>query len=63
MAAAKMKQYEELLEDMEYQDILDKTKKQKIPHIRQISPRLEQITYGELGEYVRGVLREDMLYE
>lgn len=63
MAAAKMKQYEELLEDMEYQDILDKTKKQKIPYIRQIAPRLEQITYGELGEYVRGVLREDMLYE
>ncbi|MBQ6888020.1 MAG: hypothetical protein IJN54_10960 [Lachnospiraceae bacterium] len=63
MAVAKIRQYEELLADMEYQDILDKTKKQKIPHIRQIAPRLEQVTYGELGEYVRGVLREDMLYE
>lgn len=63
MAAAKMHQYEEFLEDMEYQDILDKTKKKKIPYIRQIAPRLEQITYGELGEYVKGVLREDMLYE
>lgn len=63
MAAAKLHQYEEYLEDMEYQDILDKTKKKKIPYIRQIAPRLEQITYGELGEYVKGVLREDMLYE
>ncbi len=63
MAVAKLRQYEELLNDMEYQDILEKTKKQKLPYIRQISPRLEQITYGELGEYVKGVLREDMLYE
>ena len=63
MAVAKIRQYEELLADMEYQDVLDKTKKQKIPHIRQIAPRLEQVTYGELGEYVKGVLREDMLYE
>lgn len=63
MAAAKLRQYEELLEDMEYGDILTKTKKQRIPHIRQIAPKLEQITYGELGEYVRNVLREDMLYE
>lgn len=63
MAAAKLHQYEEYLEDMEYQDILDKTKKRKIPYLRQIAPRLEQITYGELGEYVKGVLREDLLYE
>lgn len=62
-AAAKMHQYEELLEDMDYGDILDKTKKQKMPHIRKIAPKLEQITYGELGEYVRQVLREDMQYE
>lgn len=63
IAAAKIHQYEEFLEDMEYGDILDKTKKQKMPYIRQIAPRLEQITYGELGEYVRQVLREDMQYE
>ncbi len=63
MAVAKFKQYEEYLQDMEYEDVLDKTKKKKLPQIRQIAPRLEQITYGELGEYVRGVLREDLLYE
>lgn len=63
IAAAKMQQYEELLTDMEYEDVLDKTKKQKMPFIRQIAPRLEQITYGELGEYVRQVLKEDLLYE
>lgn len=63
MAAAKIHQYEEFLEDMDYGDILDKTKKQKMPYIRKIAPRLEQITYGELGEYVRRVLREDMQYE
>lgn len=63
MAAAKIHQYEEFLEDMDYGDILDKTKKQKMPYIRKIAPKLEQITYGELGEYVRRVLREDMQYE
>ncbi len=63
MAVAKIKQYEEFLEDMDCQDILDKTKKKKIPYIRQVAPRLEQITYGELGEYVKDVLREDLLYE
>ena len=63
MAAAKIHQYEEFLEDMDYGDILDKTKKQKMPYIRKIAPKLEQITYGELGEYVRRMLREDMQYE
>jgi len=63
IAAAKIHQYEEFLEDMDYEDILDKTRKQKMPYIRKIAPKLEQITYGELGEYVRQVLREDMQYE
>lgn len=63
MAIAKLKEYEEFLEEMEYGDILDKTKKKNIPYMRQIAPKLEQITYCELGEYVRGVLREDLHYE
>lgn len=62
-AAAKLKEYEEFLEEMKYEDILDKTKMKNMPYMRRIAPKLEQITYGELGEYVRGVLREDLHYE
>lgn len=58
-AEAKLFQYEKLLECADYKDVLEKTKRCKLPFIRQISFDMEQFTYGELADYVRNLVKEE----
>lgn len=62
IASAKIRQYEELLEKMEYKDVVEKTKKCNLPLFRKLPFGLEQLTHGELAEYVKAIIEED-LYE
>ena len=62
MALAKQEQYETLLERTRYSDILEKTCRLKMPHVRNIPLNLEQLTYSELAGYIRKIVREE-LYE
>lgn len=57
-ACGKLVQYEELLEQYSYQDILEKTKKQKLPRFRRLPSEITYYDRGELAEYVREQLRE-----
>jgi hypothetical protein len=52
-AACKLTQYEQLLSLCEYDDVLGKTRKFCVPHIRRLPDSPEQYTRGELAEYVK----------
>lgn len=58
-AVHKMKEYENLLNRWEYQDVIGKTKKLEIPVFQSLPSTLDTMLYGELADYVRGVLREE----
>lgn len=58
-AVHKMKEYEDLLNRWEYQDVIGKTKKLEIPVFQSLPSTLDTMLYGELADYVRGVLREE----
>jgi len=58
IARSKLMQYEQVLALYEYEDVLDKTKRLSISHIRRIPGELEQMTKGDLADLVRELLRE-----
>jgi hypothetical protein len=53
IAACKMNQYEQMLALYEYPDVLEKTRKCRVPRIRRLPEEPEQYTKGELADYVR----------
>lgn len=55
VARHKMKEYEDLLERQEYQDIMTKTKKLEFPIFKSLPATLEEMSYGELADYVRKI--------
>lgn len=59
-ARAKLAQYEELLRAYEYEDVLEKTNRQLLPQFTKLPERIEQYTRGELAEYIRKLIREDL---
>lgn len=59
-ARAKLAQYEELLHAYEYEDVLEKTKKKVLPQFTRLPERIEQYTRGELAEYIRKLIEEDL---
>lgn len=59
-ARAKLAQYEELLRSYEYGDVLEKTSKQLLPRFTRLPERIEQYTGGELAEYIRRLIKEDL---
>lgn len=59
-ARAKLAQYEELLRAYEYEDVLEKTSRQLLPQFQKLPERIEQYTRGELAEYIRKLIREDL---
>lgn len=59
-ARAKIEQYEELLQAYEYGDILEKTNRQLLPWFQKLPERIEQYTRGELAEYIRRLIKEDL---
>lgn len=57
IARAKLLQYEQVLTLYEYEDVLDKTKRLSLPHIRRLPEDLEMLTKGDLADLVKGLLK------
>jgi len=58
IAKTKLLQYEQVLSLYEYKDVLDKTKRLCLSHIRRLPGELEQLTKGDLADLVRGILKD-----
>ena len=58
VAKCKLLQYEQLLALCEYEDVLEKTKRFSLSHIRRLPEELEQMTKGELADLARELLEE-----
>lgn len=58
-AAAKLSQYEENLQRADYSDVLEKTKKCRLPLFQKLPRDLNHITAGELVQVAERVLKED----
>lgn len=58
IARSKLLQYEQILSLYEYKDLLDKTKRVSLSHIRRLPEELEQYTKGDLADLVKELLRE-----
>lgn len=58
-AFAKMNQYEKLLMELKYEDILDKSCKCSLPVFHNLPINLEELAYSELGDMVRQITRGD----
>lgn len=66
VSMAKVAQYEQLLEEMEYGEVLEKTRKLVLPHCMPVMRGeyfLEQLTEGEMGEFVRELMRQEEGYD
>ena len=61
MAKAKLAQYELMLEQDAYRNIREKTKTCRLPFLKNLPERMEELSRGELAEYVRKLLTEDGL--
>lgn len=59
MALAKISHYENILRELSYIDVLDKTKKCSFPIYRQLPIGAEELLYSQLADYARKILRED----
>lgn len=59
-AQAKQEQYEELLACLKCQDILEKTRKCRLPLFRSLPAGLENLTRGELAGVVGKLIEEDL---
>lgn len=59
MASAKVAQYENMLKDMYYDDIIRKTENIKIPRFKEIPTEFEMLPYTELADYIKRVIQID----
>ena len=57
IARGKLLQYEQILSLYEYGDLLDKTRRVSLSHIRRLPEELEQYTKGDLADMVRELLK------
>lgn len=57
IARGKLLQYEQVLALYEYGDVLGKTKRLSLSHIRKLPEELEQLTKGDLADLVKGLLK------
>lgn len=60
IAEAKLRQYEALLQSMNYEAIAAKTKKWNPPIFHRLPSNMEQLTHGELATYVKKMIEEDI---
>lgn len=59
MATAKVAQYENLLRESYYEDILDKTENIMLPKFREIPTEFEMLPYCELASYLKKIIDFD----
>lgn len=57
ISRGKLLQYEQILSLYEYEDVLDKTKRLNLSHIRRLPEELEQYTKGDLADMVKELLK------
>ena len=57
IARSKLLQYEQILSLYEYDDLLDKTKRVSLSHIRRLPEELEQYTRGDLADMIKELLK------
>ena len=62
-AQLKMMQYESMLTDYEYGDVLEKTVKFVFPKFHYLPSSIELYSRGELAEFVRKKLKESEVYD
>lgn len=63
LSAAKIEQYERVLESVGYGDINVKTVKWKLPIFKQLPLKFEELTYGELSAFIRSKVFPDLFKE
>ena len=59
MTQNRIGQYEELLQKLEYDDVLQNTKRCELPVFSKFSSDAEELSYSEIAAYVRGLVREE----
>ncbi len=59
MAQIRLAQYEELLQKLDYDDVLKNTKKCELPIFGKIPGSIEELPYSEMSAYVKGLMREE----
>lgn len=57
-ARGKLAQYEQIMAFQEYEDVLGRTSRYKLPRFRNIPEDIELLPKGELGDYVRRIMGE-----
>ena len=57
ISQSKLLQYEQLLSLYEYGDVLEKTRRLKLPQIQRLPEELEQLTRGDLAALVNDLLK------
>lgn len=62
-ACAKLTQYEHVLRFHELEDVADKTVKCKFPVFEKIPADIGMMTHGDLANYVRAIIKEDLYGE
>ncbi|MBO5565056.1 MAG: hypothetical protein J5935_05520 [Lachnospiraceae bacterium] len=61
ISVAKIRQYEELLQWMDYQDVYARTVHLKLPVFKRLPANLHYLTHGELADYCMELLKENEL--
>ncbi|MDE7247404.1 MAG: hypothetical protein K2N43_05920 [Lachnospiraceae bacterium] len=59
-AMAKLRQYEQMLQSGELEEITEKTVKCRFPVFQQLPESLDMMTHGELAGYVKSIIKEDI---
>lgn len=59
-AMAKIDQYEQILKQCQYEDVLHKTNKCELPRFSYLPRQLDRLTVSELADVVRECLKEDI---
>lgn len=60
IAEAKMRQYETMIQSMNYEDVAAKTKKWKLPMFRRVPPGIDQLTNGDMAACVKKIIEEEI---
>ena len=58
MAKIQLAQYEDLLQKLDYEDILQHTQKCELPAFGRLPDSVEELPHSEMAAYVKGILKE-----
>lgn len=62
-ARAKLDQYEALLKELEYDDVISKTRKKEFPIFKNLPEDLQNLEYSELAQFVKDMVKDDFADE